>query len=144
MVAAVVAVVAVVAAEEEEEATAAEALQNTPSTEQPVSCEWCGNGVKNESTPVLRLTPTCSRLNIQSCFYLGSAFEERLPNLAFRFPAAPVESSRASPPHRPRDDGLAHPADSSRSNLASTLGLLSRAAAFQTPSPFADVTQPQS
>ena len=30
---------------------------------------------------------------------------------------------RASPPHRPREDGLVHPADTSRSNLASTLGL---------------------
>jgi hypothetical protein len=28
-------------------------------------------------------------------------------------------------PHRPREDGLAHPADTSRSNLASSLGLLS-------------------
>jgi hypothetical protein len=36
-----------------------------------------------------------------------------------------VESSRASPPHRPREDGLARPADASRSNLAA-LGLLSR------------------
>jgi hypothetical protein len=37
-----------------------------------------------------------------------------------------LESSRASPPHRPREDGLAHPADSSRTNLAAALGLLSR------------------
>jgi hypothetical protein len=29
-----------------------------------------------------------------------------------------VESSIASPPHRPREDGLAHPADTSISNLA--------------------------
>jgi hypothetical protein len=33
-------------------------------------------------------------------------------------------SSRASPPHRPREDGLIHPADTSRTNLASVLGLL--------------------
>jgi hypothetical protein len=32
--------------------------------------------------------------------------------------AAPVENSIASPPHMPREDGLAHPADTSRSNLA--------------------------
>jgi hypothetical protein len=32
-----------------------------------------------------------------------------------------VESSRASPPHRSREDGLAHPADTSRTNLASAV-----------------------
>jgi hypothetical protein len=37
----------------------------------------------------------------------------------------PVEGSRAAP-HRPQEDGLAHPADTSRSNLAAALGLLSR------------------
>ena len=36
------------------------------------------------------------------------------------------ESSRASPPHRPREAVLAHPADTSRTNLASAFGLLSR------------------
>jgi hypothetical protein len=36
------------------------------------------------------------------------------------------ESSRAWPPHRPQEYGLAHPTDTSRSNLAFTLGLLSR------------------
>ena len=41
-------------------------------------------------------------------------------------PAAPVESSRASPAHMPREDGFAHPADTSRSNLAAALALLSR------------------
>jgi hypothetical protein len=40
----------------------------------------------------------------------------------FGFPA--VESSRASPPHRLRWDGLAHRADASRTNLAPALGLL--------------------
>jgi hypothetical protein len=38
----------------------------------------------------------------------------------------PVESSSASPPHRPREEGLTHPADPSRSNLAAALALLSR------------------
>jgi hypothetical protein len=33
--------------------------------------------------------------------------------------------SRASPPHISREDGLVHPADTSRSNLAAALGLLS-------------------
>jgi hypothetical protein len=37
-----------------------------------------------------------------------------------------VESSRASPPHRSREDRLTHPADTSRSNLAAALALLSR------------------
>jgi hypothetical protein len=46
--------------------------------------------------------------------------------VGFRFPAAPVEDSRASPPHRPREDRLTHPADTSRSNIAEALGLLSR------------------
>jgi hypothetical protein len=38
----------------------------------------------------------------------------RAPNPTFTL----VESSRASPPHRLREDGLTHPADTSRSNLA--------------------------
>jgi hypothetical protein len=45
------------------------------------------------------------------------------PRLGFQFPAEPLESSRAWPPHRPREDGLAHPAAASRPNLASALGL---------------------
>jgi hypothetical protein len=50
--------------------------------------------------------------------YAPSLASPRRP-LGFRFPAArPVESSRASPPHRPREDALAHPVDTSRSNLA--------------------------
>jgi hypothetical protein len=35
-------------------------------------------------------------------------------------------------PHWPREDGLAHPADTRISNLAAALGLLFRVAAFQT------------
>jgi hypothetical protein len=45
---------------------------------------------------------------------------------AVSFVCGSWESSRAWPPHRPREDGLAHPADTSRSNLAAALGLLSR------------------
>jgi hypothetical protein len=44
-----------------------------------------------------------------------------------RLPRGLVESSRASPPRRPREDGLTHPADTSRSNLAAACCL-----AFQT------------
>jgi hypothetical protein len=40
--------------------------------------------------------------------------------------SAPVESSRAWPPHRPREYRLAHPTDTSRSNLAPALGPLSK------------------
>jgi hypothetical protein len=47
--------------------------------------------------------------------------------LGVQFPTAPVESSRASPPHRPRENRLAHSADTSRSNLADALSLLSTA-----------------
>jgi hypothetical protein len=36
-----------------------------------------------------------------------------------------VESSRASPPHMPREDGRVHTADSSITNLADALSLLS-------------------
>jgi hypothetical protein len=39
---------------------------------------------------------------------------------------APVESIGASPPHSPSEVWLAHPADTSRPNLADALGLLSR------------------
>jgi hypothetical protein len=46
--------------------------------------------------------------------------------LGFRFPAAGGESRRAFSPHRPREDGITHPADTSRANLAAALGLLSR------------------
>jgi hypothetical protein len=48
--------------------------------------------------------------------------------MASRFPAD--EGNRASPPHRPREDGLTHPADTPRSNLASASGL--EVAAFRT------------
>jgi hypothetical protein len=37
-----------------------------------------------------------------------------------------LEGSRASPPHRPREEGFTYHAGTSRSNLASALGLLSR------------------
>ena len=41
--------------------------------------------------------------------------DEQVTNLSarVRFPAAPVDHSRASAPHRPREDGLARPADTS-------------------------------
>jgi hypothetical protein len=48
-----------------------------------------------------------------------------------------VLGSRASPPHVPREEGLAHPADPSRSNLAAALGLLSR---WRLSQPFARCT----
>jgi hypothetical protein len=51
--------------------------------------------------------------------------------LGFRVPAAPVERSRASPPHRPREDELTHPTDTSRPNLAAALALLSRGFRFR-------------
>jgi hypothetical protein len=47
-----------------------------------------------------------------------------VPHLRVSVPS--VESSGMFPPHRPRENGHAHPADTSRSNLASALGLLSR------------------
>ena len=51
----------------------------------------------------------------------------------FRCPAARVESSSASPPHRLREEGLAHPADTQMSNLADALG-----AALRFPAPTSD------
>ena len=48
---------------------------------------------------------------LQSCWAFG--FQQR------------ESSSGTSPLHRPREDGLAHPAGTSRSNLAAALGLLS-------------------
>jgi hypothetical protein len=45
--------------------------------------------------------------------------------LSFLHVGARVESSRASPPHRPREEGH-NSADTSRTNLAYALGLLSR------------------
>jgi hypothetical protein len=50
--------------------------------------------------------------------------ERELQGARFRFPAARVESSRAWPPHRPREEGFTHPADTSRSNLAAALALV--------------------
>jgi hypothetical protein len=61
--------------------------------------------------------------------HAGSACLRHAPRNTHRVSvpaAAPVESCRASPPHRPREDALAHPADTSRSNRAAALGLLSR------------------
>jgi hypothetical protein len=43
---------------------------------------------------------------------------------------------RASPLHRPREERLTHPADTSRTNLAAALALLFEVAAFQTPNPW--------
>ena len=40
--------------------------------------------------------------------------------------SSPVGSSRGWEPHMPREDGLTHPADTSRSNLASALSVLWR------------------
>ena len=48
------------------------------------------------------------------------------PILRFVVSSGAGESSRAAPPHRPREDRLAHPADTSRPNLAHALGLFSR------------------
>ena len=50
------------------------------------------------------------------------------PNLSVSNPptAAPVESSTASSPHRPREDEFTHPAEPPISNIASALALLSR------------------
>ena len=50
----------------------------------------------------------------------------RIVTLGFRLPAASMESSRASSPRGLLEDGLAHRADTSRSNLAAALALLSR------------------
>jgi hypothetical protein len=38
------------------------AAKTRPAQRSRVSCEWCGDIVKNESTPVLRLTPTLQTL----------------------------------------------------------------------------------
>jgi hypothetical protein len=47
------------------------------------------------------------------------------PNPLVSVPAEFAESSRASPPHRALENELARPADTSRTNLADALGLLS-------------------
>jgi hypothetical protein len=62
----------------------------------------------------------CSMHLVRHCSTL------RWVQVRFSFPVAWVESSGASPPHRPREDVLADPVHTSRSNLASALGLLSR------------------
>ena len=43
-----------------------------------------------------------------------------------------MESCRASPPHGPREGGLTHPSNTSRSNLAVALGLFEVAFRTQT------------
>ena len=48
------------------------------------------------------------------------------PPCCVRVCAVREASSRVSPPQRPREDRLTQPTDTSRSNLAFTLGLLSR------------------
>jgi hypothetical protein len=64
-----------------------------------------------------------SRSNLGSALGLvrGGGFPN--PNQRNRVQHHRVESSRASPPHRPRGGRLTHPADTSRSNLAHALGL---------------------
>jgi hypothetical protein len=74
--------------------------------------------------------PPCRHFKNQSCCCLGcqkgfaSSPRRSCKPQVFRSPA-PVESSRASPRHRPREDGLVRPADTSRTDLAAALGLLS-------------------
>jgi hypothetical protein len=61
-----------------------------------------------------------------------------------KYVAEGQEDSRASPPHRLREEGLAHPADASRSNLAAALALLSEVAAFHSfPYPSPNPTPPR-
>jgi hypothetical protein len=69
---------------------------------------------------------------IQTHAVLRQAYQEKLevclvvnkidrcvcPKPHHGFQTAPVENSRALPPHRPRERGVAHPADTPRSNLA--------------------------
>jgi hypothetical protein len=52
-----------------------------------------------------------------------------------RVPAAPMESSRASPPHTPRYDGLTHPCRHCKIQSCCHLGSAFEVASFQTPSP---------
>ena len=69
----------------------------------------------------------------QSLFFFAVAADsEALTPLGYMqvgrppsFGSQQIKSSRGSRPHRPREDGLAHPAHTSRSNLASALALLS-------------------
>jgi hypothetical protein len=44
----------------------------------------------------------------------------------FRFQPSRGRVEECRHPHRPREDGLAHPADASRSSLADALALLSK------------------
>ena len=52
------------------------------------------------------------------CLQHAAVVEVRCPASARVSVSGALERSRASPPHRPREDRLAHPADTSRSNLA--------------------------
>jgi hypothetical protein len=52
---------------------------------------------------------------------LGLLSRWRLPKQGVLASRAVAESSRVSPPHRLREEGLTHPTDTSRSNLAAAL-----------------------
>jgi hypothetical protein len=54
---------------------------------------------------------------------------------AFRFQRRGCGEQQSVPPHRSREDGLTHPADTSRSNLVAALGLLSRWRLFKPQQP---------
>jgi hypothetical protein len=84
-------------------------------------CEQVHHGVTHERQRLQRDDETVQSRNPFRTESRGSIDARRAGS-----PAAPVESSRASPPHRLREDGLIHPADTSRTNLAAALRLLSR------------------
>jgi hypothetical protein len=82
--------------------------------------------------PLAQTAPEDSALATHLARLLGCHASHRSP--AHRTPAAPHRvglrglsvslssgSSRVSQPHRPREDGIAYPADTSRTNLASAL-----------------------
>jgi hypothetical protein len=93
---------------------------------------WCVSMPHRFMSTSLATTTPCTMTFLSASAHTPLAREPRA-NTNTRCPVwsqtksrvsrVPVESSRASPPNRPREDGLVQLADTSRSNLASPLGL---------------------
>ena len=71
-----------------------------------------------------RLHPHAAALHRQDAHVHARRHAGYAARLGFRFPVSSFpESRRAWPPPRSREDGLVHPAETSRSNLAAALAL---------------------
>jgi hypothetical protein len=85
---------------------------------------WCGCAIRGCRAPgrCAASTPTGAWAHSSNPGGPATASTEHRAQSSNLNPGSVSSAWRPSPTHRPREDGLAHPADTSRSNIASTLG----------------------